>query len=83
MRNKTTSTVLAVVLSFALLLGMIPSNTASAAKKVSLNLKKLSITVGESKTLKVKNTQKKVTWKVLSGKKNITLKKKGKAIVSI
>jgi hypothetical protein len=83
MRNKTTGTVLVVALSFALLLGMIPSNEVSSAKKVCLSIKKISVTVGESKTIKVKNTQKKVTWKVLSGKNNITLKKKGKVAVTL
>lgn len=68
-------------LSFALVLGMIPTACVSAAKKVSLSNKKISITKGKSKTIKVKNTKKKVTWKILSGKRYITLKKKGTAKV--
>ena len=73
----------ACLLSFALLLGMIPANEVSAAKKVSLSTKKLTVTKGKSKTLKVKNTKKKVKWKILSGKKYISLKKKGKVAVSV
>ena len=57
----------ACLLAFALLLGMIPASEVSAAKKVSLS----------------KNTKKKVKWKILSGKKYISLKKKGKVAVSV
>ena len=70
-------------LSFALILGMIPTASVSAAKKISLNNKKISIKTGKSKTIKVKNTKKKVIWKILSGKKYITLKKKGKTAATI
>ena len=81
MRRKKQMT--ACLLSFALLLGMIPASEVSAAKKVSLSTKKLTVTKGKSKTLKVKNTKKKVKWKILSGKKYIFLKKKGKVAVSV
>lgn len=81
MRRKKQLT--ACLLSFALLLGMIPASEVSAAKKVSLSNKKLTVTKGKSKTLKVKNTKKKVKWKILSGKKYISLKKKGKVAVSV
>lgn len=74
---------MACTLSFALLLGMIPTAEVSAVKKVSLSTKKLTITKGKSKTLNVKNTKKKVTWKVVSGKKYISLKKKGKTAVTV
>lgn len=81
MRTKKQLTV--CLLSFALLLGLIPTAEVSAAKKVSLSSKKITVTKGKSKTLKVKNTKKKVKWKILSGKKYITLKKKGKVAVTI
>lgn len=81
MGNKKQLTV--CLLSFALLLGMVPSNEVSAAKKVSLSTAKLTVTKGKSKTLKVKNIKKTVKWKILSGKTCITLKKKGKAAVII
>lgn len=73
----------ACVLSVALCLSMLPASQASAAKKVSLSTKKLTVTKGKSKTLKVKNAKKKVAWKIISGKKYISLKKKGKTAVTI
>lgn len=81
MRTKKQLTV--CLLSFALLLGLIPTAEVSAVKKVSLSSKKITVTKGKSKILKVKNTKKKVKWKILSGKKYITLKKKGKVAVTI
>ena len=80
---RTKKQLIACLLSFALLFGMIPASNVSAAKKVSLSAKKLTVTKGKRKTLKVKNTKKKVKWKILSGKKYISLKKKGKVAVSI
>ena len=74
---------IACLLSFALLFGMIPASNVSAAKKVSLSAKRLTVTKGKRKTLKVKNTKKKVKWKILSGKQYISLKKKGNVAVSI
>lgn len=76
MRTKKQLTV--CLLTFSLLLGMFSESSASALKKVSLSSKKITITEGTSKTLKVKNTKKKVKWKILYGKKFITLEKKGK-----
>lgn len=70
-------------LSFALIIGMIPTAEVLAAKKVSLSTKKMTITKGKSKILKVRNTKKTVRWKVLSGKKYITLKKKSKVAMTI
>ena len=80
---KTKQKLMAYFLSFALLLGMISTVNVSAAKKISLSNKKITITKGNSKTIKVKNTKKKVKWKILSGKKCITLKKKGKTAAII
>ena len=80
---RTKRKLIVCFLSFALILGMIPSASVSAAKKISLSSKKITITKGKSKTIKVKNTKKKVKWKILSGKKYITLKKKGKTAATI
>ncbi|MBO5487873.1 MAG: C40 family peptidase [Eubacterium sp.] len=55
---------------------------AGAAAKVSLSTKKLTIEKGKSKTLKIKNTKKKVSWK-LSTKKYVTIKKTGKYKIKI
>ena len=54
---KTKKQLTACLLSFALLLGLIPTAEVSAAKKVSLSSKKITVTKGKSKTLKVKNTK--------------------------
>lgn len=78
-----TKKLIAYVLFFALLFGMLPATGVSAAPKISLSTKKLTVTKGKSATLKVKNTKKKVTWKILSGKKNITLKAKGNVAATI
>ncbi len=69
--------------SVALLLNIIPANEVLAAKKVTLSARKLSVTKGKRKTLRVKNTKKKVKWKILSGKQRITLKKKSNVAVTI
>lgn len=74
---------MACLLSFALLLSMIPTTEISAVKKVKLSTTKLTVKMGKSKTLKVKNTNNKVEWKILFGKKNISLKRKGKAAAII
>lgn len=73
--KKCTISLTLVALFFAIM----PADTAWAAKKVSLSNKKLSVKVGQTKTIKVKNAKKKVKWKVVSGKKNIRMKKKGTA----
>ena len=80
---RTKNQLIACGLSLALLLGMIPANEVLAAKKVSLSTKKLTVTKGKCKTLKVKNPKKTVKWKILSGKQRIALKKKSKVAVSI
>lgn len=52
------------------------------AGKVRLSHSKITVKVGKTKTIKVKNTGKKVTWKVLSGKKNLSITK-GKNSVKV
>ena len=85
MRNnkKMGKKYIAGILACALIAGSMSSMDVSAAKKISLSSKKITINKGGSKTIKVKNTKKKVKWKIVSGKANITLKKKGKAAASI
>lgn len=62
-----------------------PSQEAEAAKakKVKLGSKKLTVQVGKTKTLKLKNNKKKVKWTVVSGKTKIKLKSKKKTSVKI
>ncbi len=54
-----------------------------AAQKPKLSTKSVSLTVGKTKTLKVKNTKKKARWSIKSGKKYIKLKAKKKASVKL
>ncbi len=60
-----------------------PAEPAAAAKKVKFNVKKLSLTVGKKKTLKIKNAKKKTKWSIKSGKDKIKLQKKKKASVVV
>ena len=57
---KTKRKLMVYFLSFALALGITSPVGVSAAKKVKLSNKKISIVKGKSKTIKVKNTKKKV-----------------------
>lgn len=66
-----------------LLLLFCPVKTAHAKGKISLNPTKLTVVQGKTKTIKLKNNKKKVTWSIISGKTNITLKNKKKTGVQI
>lgn len=72
------------VIVFSLILALVTSlavhSPVYAAKKAGLSQSKLTLTVGGQKTLEMKNTSKKVSWKILSGKKNITLQKKKSSV---
>lgn len=78
--RKRHKKVIAAALSIALLFSMMPGQTSAAkAKKPALNYKKLTLTVGQKKNLKVKNVSKKTKIKWTSSKKKIvTVTKKGK-----
>lgn len=67
----------------ALVLSLVAGTEAEAAKKPALSKKKMSITVGKSKILKLKDTKKSAKWSVVSGKKRVALKNKKKASVKI
>lgn len=47
---------LSILLAFSLILGSIPGTNASAAKKVSI-IKKVSVTAGKTKKIKLKNNK--------------------------
>ena len=72
------------VMTAALLLGVsMPSSPAAAKKKApKLSTKKVSISVGEKKTIKLKNG-KKAVWSIKSGKKFVSLSKKKKTSVVV
>lgn len=53
------------------------------AKSPSLSKIKLEIREGKSKYLKLQNNKKAVSWSIVSGKKNITLKNKSKKGVTV
>ncbi len=93
MKMRKLYAAMAVALTVCLTLPLASDAGADAAKKPALSKKKLSINVGSSKKLKIKNYKKKVTWKTskasvakLSAKKKtsvkITGKKKGSAVVT-
>lgn len=66
-----------------MLAGVLPADVSMAAKKVKLSSKKVTVQVGKTKTLKLKNNKKKAKWTVISGKKNIKLKSKKNTSVKI
>ena len=72
------------VMTAALLLGVsMPSSPAVAKKKApKLSTKKVSISVGQKKTIKLKNG-KKAVWSIKSGKKVVSLSKKKKTSVVV
>ncbi len=74
---------LVLLLIFAMTVGFLPTDTSQAVQKVKLSSKKISVTVGQTKTLQLKNNKKKVIWTVTSGKKNVMLKSKKKTSVKI
>lgn len=72
-RFKLLSVILTVILAVSLVNGI----SANAASKARLNRKKITIRVGKTYKLKVKNNKKKVKWKT-SNKKIASVSKKGK-----
>ena len=78
-----TKRVLAFILACAVMWNTVSFQQADAAKKVALNKSKISLTVGQQKVITLKNTTKKVSFRVVSGKKYISLKKKTKTCFTI
>ena len=62
---------IAVVMAFALTVASVPGADAQAAKKAKLSTKKLTITVGKKKTIKIKNKAKKAKYTFKSKKASI------------
>ena len=73
----------AFLLVFVLSFSVIPQNVLAAKKKVKLSKKSVTVTVGKTVKVKLKNNKKKVKWTVTSGKKNVKLSKKKKTSVTI
>lgn len=74
-----------VVLACSLVLGLSVSSgdAAQAAKKPKLSSSKVTVSVGQTKIVKVKQTNKKVKWSVKKGKQCVTLTKMKKTSVGI
>lgn len=80
---KKVKKTLAVALTFAMTVVMVPQSALAAKKQVKLDKKSVSVAVGKTVKVKLKNNKKKVKWAVVSGKKNVALSKKGKTSVTI
>lgn len=75
---------LTLLLIFTLALSLFPQSAQAAKKKkVKLSKKTVTVKIGKTVKLKLKNNKKKVKWTVISGKKNVTLSKKKKTGVTI
>ena len=68
---KKVKKTLAVALTFAMTVVMVPQSALAAKKQVKLNKKSVSVAVGKTVKVKLKNNKKKVKWTVVSGKKNV------------
>lgn len=73
----------ALLLVFVMAVSVIPQSAFAAKKKVKLSKKAVTVAVGESVKIQLKNNKKKVKWSITSGKKNVTLSKKKKTGVII
>ena len=71
------------MLVFVMAVSVIPQSVFAAKKKVKLSKKAVTVAVGESVKIQLKNNKKKVKWSITSGKKNVTLSKKKKTGVII
>lgn len=75
------SFIICLILILALTCGCAEAKTSS--EKLKLNRKSMTLKVKQSKTLKLKNATKKVTFKITSGKSLIKLKRKSKTSVTV
>lgn len=66
--------VLAISLAVLMAVFLFAGTSVQAAAKTNLSQSKITLETGKSTTVKVKNTRKRVSWKILSGKKNISIK---------
>ncbi len=78
-----------VLLTCALIVSALPSNLSLAAKKVRLNKTKMTLKVGQTASLKIKGTKKKVKWSsnkkiiaAVSKKGVVKAKKRGSATIT-
>ena len=83
MKKKICKKCLAWILTTTMLLTGMPVQHIQASQTVKLSNTKITLKVGTSKTLTLKNNKKKTTWKIVSGKKYVRLKNKKKSSVII
>ncbi len=79
--QKDLKRIIAFFLTFVMILTMFPVNDLSvsaAGKNPKLSKKSITLSVGKKKSIELKNVNGKVQWKVVSGKKNVSIKKSGK-----
>ncbi len=86
---KSVKRAVAFALIFIMALSLAGQGSDAATKKPKLNKKKISLYVGKTKKLKVKNTKQKVKWSsskksvaTVSKKGKVKAKKKGKATIT-
>lgn len=65
--------VLAAGMAIMMVVSLFAGTSVLAVGKASLSQSKVTVGVGKAKTINVKNAKKKISWKVLSGKKNISV----------
>lgn len=80
MRNKRKNVRATVLVLLMMIVSLSVGTSVQGAGKVRLSLSKITVRVGKTKTIKVKNAGKKVTWKVLSGKKNLLIAKRKNSV---
>lgn len=78
--KKIRSRILAAGLTVLMVMSLVAGTSVMAAAKVRLSQTKVTVGIGENITVKVKNAGKKVSCRILSGKKNISLQKKKKSV---
>ncbi len=82
MKRRVSVKIMAYILSILMCVSMLSSASVSAAKKPKLSTKKITMKVGQTRLLKLKNA-KKAVWKVLNGKNRVSLSAKTKKGVKI
>lgn len=75
--------VTAIATAAAMILSLFAGTKAEAAAKPALSEKKMNLTVGAEKTLKIKKAKKAAAWSIIAGKGKVVLKNKKKASVKI
>lgn len=78
--KKIIGRILAAGLAVFMVISLLTGTSGLAAVKVGLSRSKVTVGIGESTTVKVKNTRKRISCKILSGKKNISIQKKKKSV---